>query len=143
MQDGQAYLFYGGAGDIFEATAGMMALQHSQNPDVRGFATMIIGDHTGLTNSALATARAAGIMAPPPVLSPPQMGMITQLTTAGPNFDRIFLQQQVAAHEMALAMQQGYAASGDVPALRQAASRTIPVVQAHLARLRQLQAAMR
>jgi putative membrane protein len=143
-QNAQAYLFHGGAGDIFEISTSMAAVQHSQNTNVRAFATMLIGDHTNLTNTALATAKGAGVMAPPPVLSPAQMGMITQLMAAGPaNFDRVYLQQQVTAHQMALAMQQAYAARGDTPALRQAAASAVPVIQGHLAKARQLLAAAR
>ena len=44
---------------------------------------------------------------------------------------------------MALTMQQGYAASGDTPALRQGAAAAVPVIQGHLARAQQLLAGMR
>lgn len=142
-QNAQAYLFHGGAGDIFEATSSMLAVQHSQNPSVKAFATMLIGDHSMLSNTALATASGAGVMPPPPVLSAAQMGMITQLMNAGPGFDRTYLQQQVAAHQMALAINQRYAASGDTPALRQAAASAVPVIQAHLAEAQQLLASLR
>lgn len=143
-QDAQAYLFNGGAGDVFEISTSTMAVQHSQNPAVRAFATMLIADHTNLTNGALGTAKGAGVMAPPPVLSPAQMGMITQLMAAGPaGFDSAYLQQQVNAHQMALAMQQGYAAHGDTPALRQGAASAVPVIQGHLANAQRLLAAVR
>lgn len=141
-QNAQAYLFYGGAGDVFEATSSMIALQHSRNPAVRAFATMLIGDHTNLSNSTLATAKSAGVTPPPPVLSPAQMGMISQLIAAGPNIDRVYLQQQVSAHQMAVAMQQGYSSSGDTPALRQAAASAVPVIQPHLAKAQQLLASV-
>ena len=139
-----AYLFYGGAGDIFEITTSMMAIQHSQNPQVRAFATMLIDDHTRLTNNALATAMAAGVTPPPPELSPAQKAMIGQLIAAGPaGFDRAYLSQQVPAHQMALSMNQGYAAGGDVPALRQGAQAAVPVIQGHLAQAQQLLASVR
>ena len=139
-----AYLFYGGAGDIFEITTSMMAIQHSQNPQVRAFATMLIDDHTRLTNNALATATAAGVTPPPPELSPAQKAMIGQLIAAGPaGFDRAYLSQQVPAHQMALAMNKGYAARGDVPALRQGAQAAVPVIQGHLAQAQQLLASVR
>lgn len=138
-QQAQPFLFYGGAGDVFEITTSMIALQHSQNPQVRAFASMLIGDHTNLTNTSLATAKAAGVMAPPPELSPMQKGMITQLIAAAPaDFDRTYLSQQVPAHQMALQLMQGYASGGDVPQLRQAAASAMPMVQAHLAQVQQL-----
>ena len=135
----QPYLFYGGAGDIFEITSSMVALQKSQNPQVQAFASMLIDHHTRLTNGALATATAAGVMAPPPELSPAQKDMISQLLAAGPaDFDRAFLTQQVLAHQQALAMNQAYAGGGDVPAIRQAAQGALPTVQSHLAQAQQM-----
>lgn len=143
-QQAQAFLFYGGAGDVFEITTSMIALQHSQNPQVRAFASMLIGDHTNLTNTNLATAKAAGVMAPPPELSAMQKGQISQLLSAPPaDFDRTFLSLQIPAHQMALQMMQGYASSGDVPQLRQAAASAVPMVQGHLAQAQQLLGAIR
>lgn len=97
-QNSYAYLFHAGAGDVFEISASMMAIQHSQKPGVRAFATMPIADYTDLSNTTLTTAKSASAMPPPPVLSTAQMGMITQLTNAGAAFDRVYLQQQVSAH---------------------------------------------
>lgn len=139
MRDAQAYLFYGGAGDIFEITTSMMAVQKSQNPQVRAFATMIIGDHTMLTNAALSAAVAGGVTPPPPELSPAQKAMVTQLINASPAaFDRTYLQQQVPAHRQALSMNQGYSRSGDTASLRQAAAAAVPKIQAHLTEAQQL-----
>lgn len=141
--EAQAYLFYGGAGDVFEISSSMMAIQHSQNPQVRAFALMLISDHTNLSNTTLATAKSAGVMPPPPMLTPAQMGMITQLTNAGASFDRVYLQQQVLAHQNALNLQQSYAASGDTPPLRQAAASAVPAIRGHLAQAQQLLAMAR
>ena len=138
-REAQAYLFHGGAGDVFEITTSSLAIQNSRNPAVRAYATMLIDHHSKATNSALDTAKAAGVMPPPPELIAVQKAMITQLLAAGPEtFDRVYLTQQVPAHQQALALVQGYAAQGDMPALRQAAQAMIPVVQAHLTQARQL-----
>lgn len=138
-----AYVFHAGAGDVFEITTAMMAVKNASNPQLRNFATMLIAHHTNLTNSTLATAKAAGVMPPPPELTPMQKGMISQLIAAGPGFDRIFLQQQLAAHQQALALQTGYAASGDVPALRAGASAAVPVIRGHIEQVQQLLSATR
>ncbi|WP_185829250.1 DUF4142 domain-containing protein [Sphingomonas ginkgonis] len=143
-RDNQAFLFNAGAGDIFEITSSVMAIQHSQNPQVRAFASMLISDHTNLTNNTLATAKAAGVMAPPPELSPMQKSMLAQLAAASPaSFDRVYLQQQLPAHQMALQMMQGYAAQGDVPQLRQAAGGAVPIVQNHIREVQQLLGSVR
>lgn len=129
----EPYLFHGGAGDVFEITTSMIALQKSQNPELRAFASMLIDHHSRLTSAALAAATAAGVMPPPPELSPAQKSMIGALLAAAPaTFDRTWTSQQVMAHRQALTMNQGYAARGDVPALRQAAQGAIPTIQSHL-----------
>ncbi|MCW3798433.1 DUF4142 domain-containing protein [Sphingomonas sp. BN140010] len=138
-REAQAYLFHSGAGDVFEITTSMMLLQKSQNPQVRAFATMLISDHTMLSNTALATAKGAGVMPPPPELSPMQKGMIGQLMSASPaTIDRVYLQQQVPAHQQALSINTGYSRSGDVPALRGAATGAVPRIQQHLTEAQQL-----
>lgn len=133
-----AYLFHGGAGDIFEITSSMVAQRKATDPNVRAFATMLIDHHTNLTDQTLATAKSAGLVPPPPELSPMQKQMIAQLDAAGANFDRLYLQQQLTAHQQALALQSGYAAGGDVAALRANASAAVPVIRSHIEQVQRL-----
>jgi putative membrane protein len=94
---------------------------------------MLIDHHTRTTDLALANAKAAGVMPPPPEMTPMQKGMIGALHAAAPAaIDRLYLQQQVPAHAQALALHSGYARSGDVPTLRQTAQGAVPIVQQHL-----------
>ncbi len=137
----QAFLFKAGGSDIFEIVTSQMALQHSVNPAVKAFASMLIADHTKATTDALNAAKSAGVMAPPPELSPMQKSMIAQLAATPPaQFDRVYLSQQLPAHQQALALVRAYANGGDTPALRQAASALVPVVEGHIAVVRRLQA---
>ncbi|CAA9531694.1 MAG: hypothetical protein AVDCRST_MAG62-1944 [uncultured Sphingomonas sp.] len=134
-----AYIFHAGAGDVFEITSSMILLQKSQNPAVRSYATMLIDHHTQTTNLTLATAKSAGVMPPPPELSPQQKAQIGQLHAAPPaGIDRLYLAQQVPSHQQALAINGGYAQSGDVPALRQTAGSAVPIVTSHLQQAQQL-----
>jgi putative membrane protein len=82
-----------------------------------------------------AAASSAGFAPPPPTLLPADQAMLDQLRAAGigPSFDMAYQQQQIAAHQQAIAMMQNYATSGDVPALRTVAAGAIPVMQKHLA----------
>ncbi|GAA4016555.1 hypothetical protein GCM10022280_14500 [Sphingomonas swuensis] len=138
-QQASAYLFHGGAGDVFEITSSMILLGKSSNPQVRAYATMLIDHHSRTTNLALTNAKAAGVMAPPPEMSPMQKTMIGQLHAASPaSIDRLYLQQQVPAHQQALALQSGYARNGDTPLLRQTAQGAVPIVQSHLNEAQQM-----
>lgn len=134
-----AYLFHAGAGDVFEITSSMILLSKSQNPAVRSYASTLIDHHTQTTNLSLAAAKSAGVMPPPPELSPQQKAQLGALHAAAPAaIDRLYLTQQVPSHQQALAINNGYAQGGDVPALRQTAGSAVPIITAHLEQARQL-----
>lgn len=128
------YMATAGSSDQFEIQSGQLAQQMSQNPAVRNFGSMLIADHTRSTQMVVAAAQSARIAPPPPALMPQHQAMLDQLRAAGsgPNFDQTFKQIQIQAHSDGLALHQGYATSGDVPALRTVAGQIAPIVQMHL-----------
>jgi putative membrane protein len=72
-------------------------------------------------------------MTPPPVLTGEQVRMIADLQSAhGRGFNRIYVGQQVQAHQDALGVMHGYAQSGPPGPIRDAAAKTAPLVQRHL-----------
>ena len=124
--------------DLFEIQSSQLALSRSQNANVRQFAQMMVDHHNQTTDQLNAAARAAGTT-PAPRLNPMQIQMMTELQQAQPgNFDRVYMQQQIRAHEIALSMHSNYARAGDTPALRATAAAAVPIVSEHLARARQL-----
>ena len=137
--DAAGYVANAGASDLYEMQSSQIALQKSQNASVRQFAQMMITDHTQTTQTVMAAAQAAGMTPPPPMLMPMQADMIAQLQSAnGADFDRMYLSQQVQAHQMALALHSNYMKHGDTPQLRQAASSAVPIVRMHLDRVKSL-----
>lgn len=137
------YLETAGMSDVYEITSSQIALQKSRNPDIRRFATMLIGDHTMTTDQALAAAKAGGVTAPPPVLNAQFRALIAELGNAsGPDFDRLYIGQQIPAHQGALELQTAYAANGDVAQLRTAARGAVPVIRMHLDDAMKLQGRM-
>jgi len=138
-----AYVDEAAASDLYEIEAGRIALDHAASPDVKRFAQQMITDHTSSTNMIKAAIASAGLsITPPASLDPPRAAMLDKLNgVTGPDFDRLYLHQQLMAHEAALALHQNYAANGDVPALRGAAGQIVPVVQAHLGMLQSMGAA--
>lgn len=133
------FLMLAGESDLFEITSSQVALQKSRDPQVRRFATMLIEHHTQTTNVALDRAKRAGLTPPPAVLGPQKRALIEELQGAPPaQFDRVYLRQQVPAHEEALAIHTAYARGGDTPQLRNAAEAAIPLVTQHLEEARQL-----
>lgn len=138
-EDRAGYTAMAAASDQFEIQSSQIAVSKGQSPQVRQFAQMLITHHTQTSAALTAAASASGVSPPAPMVLPMQRQMINQLqdTSAG-SFDRVYLSQQVPAHEMALALHQNYAARGDAPALRAAAAAAVPIVQQHLAQARQL-----
>jgi len=113
-------------------------LQVSANPAVRNFANMLIADHARMSQALAAAATAARLTPPAPALLPAQQATLDQLRTTGPNFDAAFRGVQIGAHQQALQLMQNYAASGDVPVLRNAAQQAIPIIQSHLSQAQML-----
>jgi putative membrane protein len=137
---GQEYATMAAASDLYEIESARLAMEKSENADIDALAEMIVTDHEKST----ADLRTAAEQAQPPITVEPEMnaeqqGNMEALRAAdAATFDSTYLQQQVMAHEKALAMVRGYAQSGDVPALRQHASTVAGPIERHLERAREL-----
>lgn len=142
--NGQDYATMAAASDLFEIESSRLAQQKSQNQQVKDLAQMLITDHTRSTEQLMAATR----QAQPPITVTPQLNAEQQANmqalqgATGAEFDRLYIQQQIPAHEKALQMAQGFAQNGDVPALKQHAQTVSGPVQRHLERARQLQQQM-
>lgn len=138
-----AYIRTAGESDLYEVTSSQIALQRTQNPELRAFATKLIDHHTMTTNATLTAAKAGRVAPPPAVLGPQKRAMIEQLNAqTGMDFDRLYIRQQIPAHEEALALHTNYARAGDVASLRASATAAIPIVTSHLNEARAMQTAM-
>ena len=129
----RAYLVTAARSDEFEIAEARMALRRTSDPHIRQFAQMMIQDHTQSTDMIHAALSHSGRPIPPaPALGPEQDQMLAALRASGPAFDRVYIDQQVQAHQKALRVHSGYAQGGEDPALRHTAGMIVPVVQHHL-----------
>lgn len=134
-----AYVAKAGAADLYEIQASQMAAARTHRPQVRDFAQMLVTDHNRSTQMVTDAARSDGLTPRPPMLEPAQRAMLRQLGRARDrDFDRLYLSQQIAAHQQGLALHRAYARNGQSRALRRAAQDIVPVVQTHLGRAREL-----
>ena len=130
------YVMTAGASDLYEQTSSQVVLETTSNPQVRSFAQMMLSAHAATTNRVAAAARRAGVPVSPPMLTPLQTELVTELRAEqGPARDMAYIAQQKAAHNQALFVQQAYVAGGTSAPLRQAASTVVPVVRDHIAML--------
>ena len=130
-----------GQSDEFEILEAQTVLGQSSDPQIRAFAQAMIRDH-GETSRALqrATTR-AGLKPPPMGISADQALLLSALQSQrGPDFDQTYVRHQTLSHRSALTVEQAYAATGNNPAVRQAAVTATPIISSHLAMAEQMQA---
>ena len=120
------------ASDLFEIESGKLAADKAGSADLKAFGKKLATDHQNSTTQLKTAAQSANVPVAP-ALDAEKQGMLDQLKAAsGAEFDRLFVQQQKAAHQKALSLLQGYAGGGDNPALKGFATTASKVVQGHL-----------
>jgi len=137
-----AYVPNAAMGDIYEIMASDIALERSQNAEVKRLATMIKTDHTDASNKFKALLGGMNPpMTPPAGLDERRQGLIDNLRSAGAaDFDRVFLDQQIAAHNEALTLHRGFSDNTDAAPLAAHARSVVPKIEGHLRMAEQLKA---
>ena len=82
--------------------------------------------------ASTAAAKAQPAVTLAPALTPDQQAKLDALKAAGADFDKTYAEQQVAAHEQALAALRDQAANGSAEPLKGFAGEVAPVVEHHL-----------
>ena len=126
--------------DLFEIESSKLALERTQNPDVKAFAQRMIDDHTQSTEKLQGLLQTASIGATPPAaFDRAHQRLLERLRNASTaRFDRLYMRIQVKGHQDALKVQEGYARRGDNDQLRSFAGEASPMVQDHLSQARQI-----
>lgn len=137
-----AYVPNAAMGDMYEIQAADIALERSQNAQVKELATMIKADHTAASNAMKAMLpQAAPDMTPPTGLDERRQGLIDNLRSASAaNFDMAWIDQQIAAHNEALTLHRGF--SNEDSPLAAHARMVVPKIEAHLREAERIKAAM-
>ena len=111
--------------------------------DVRDFGIMISREHMSLRRDVLGMARdlnlGVGEPPAPPASAPAHLRAILDSATAGPAWDRAYLELAIAAHEASLEnLARAYAATKS-PELKKYIDRSAPIIQKHLEKAKRLQ----
>ncbi len=122
------------ASDRFEIESSKLAATQAKSADVKSFASKMITAHEGSTAKLKTRAGALSpAVIPDDTLSAAQQADLDGLKgKTGADFDTAYAAAQVKAHQAALDALNGYAASGDTPALKDFAKGLAPTVTAHL-----------
>jgi putative membrane protein len=141
--DTGAFVSNASQSDMYEVEAAKIAATRAKNADVKAFAKSMVIDHTAMMNQMKPLVTAAG-QKPADKLDERRQGFIDNLKSASAaDFDKTYIDQQVAAHGEALTLMQGYADAGGDAGLKAGAAKAIPKVQAHLDKAKAIQASLK
>jgi putative membrane protein len=120
--------------DMYEVQAGQIAAQKGQSDAVKQFGQHMVEAHTQTTNELKGIVQAENIkVTPPTALDDAHKKLIDDLNAvSGADFDKSYADQQVKAHKQAVDLFESYAKDGDNAAVKQFASKTLPVIKQHL-----------
>ena len=127
--------------DMYEIEAAKIAQKRASDGMLKSFADRMIKDHTDSTAKLTAiVAKDKLNIAPPASLDNRHQGLIDDLRGAkAADFDHRYIAQQVAAHEEAEILLKGYYKDGDNADIKQFAGMILPIVQAHLRMVKDMQ----
>lgn len=134
-----------GSMNLFEIAQAKLAQAHTTNPEVKAYAEDMAEAH-GKSDGALQAALDASgqTIELPDSLPDVLQAKVTVLgQTTGVAFDRIYLTDQVAAHQASVTALTTYATRGDFPALKTYAKATLKTEQADLTRAQALLASLK
>ena len=125
-------------GGMAEVQLGQLALQKSNNDDVKQFAQRMVDDHTKLGDEMKQVAQQMNVK-PPDALSGKDKSTIAKLQALnGDAFDKAYIKDMVKDHEKDQKEFKQEAQSASNPALKQAAAQAEQVISQHLQMIQQI-----
>jgi putative membrane protein len=124
----------------FEIDTSQLALKYSKSGDVKAFAQQMINDHTKAGEDFKASLAQANIEPPADSLDVSHTAKYAKLRlfTTEKGFDAAYSDEQLRAHEDAVATFKDYAATGPTSALKSFAEKTLPTLEHHLEMVKSL-----
>jgi putative membrane protein len=126
------FMMQAASSDMMEIATSNMALQKSQNADVRRFAQMMIDDHTK-TSDQLKSIAATKNVTLPAEMDSKHRAMADKLSgVSADRFDMEYMKMQVKAHEAAVKLFQTESNKGTDADVKGFAAANLPALQTHL-----------
>ena len=132
QMDAQQFVNQAASGGMFEVQSSELARERWQNPDVQVFAEMMITDHSTNNQELMTIAQEQGLTVPAEIMGQPAEHMQAVQAAEGEEFDSVYVEHQVAAHQSSIELFETYAEAGEVGPLVSYAETTLPVLQQHL-----------
>lgn len=125
--------------DMFEIESSKLAEKKARDSGLKSLARQMVKDHTKTSSELKQTMKKAKMKVDlPKQLDDQHASMMKELQGAsGEDFDRMYHQDQVQAHQTAVQLFESYAANGDNNDLKSFASKVLPDLRGHLTRFQQ------
>lgn len=137
----QDFMEAAAASNMTEIEASRLALQKSQNAEIKKFAQMMVTDHTKAGNELKALAGTKKMTMPADVTA--NKDTIDDLReTAAASFDAAYVEAMVDGHEDTVAAFQEQADKSADAEVKAFAAKTLPTLKMHLEMIRAIQAKM-
>ena len=128
--------------NAFEIESSKLAAESSASDEVKKFAQQMITDHTKAGQdfkAALESVETTSSVSDTTLLPKDQQALDALKAASGEEFEAAYVAAQVKAHDEAVALFRNYANSGDDPALKEFAKKTLPVLEKHQEHVKELQ----
>ncbi len=125
------FMMDAGAGGNTEIAASKVALERSSSDRVKGFANMMISDHTKAGDELKSLASAHSVTLPDSVMAKQHAELNNLRTTQGKGFDKAYMNMMVKDHKETVDKFQMAAQKCDAGDLKGWASKTLPTLKMH------------
>ena len=127
-----------------DSTAGALAATKATNPEVKQFAKLMMSEHHALRKQGADLAKQLKVTPEPPANDPvtplaQQETQALQSAPKGAEFDKTYIDQEVAAHQAVLDLANQAHDQADNDQLKALIEKAKPVIEKHLDQAKQLQ----
>ena len=120
------------SGGMAEVQAAQLAQQRANSPQIKDFASRMITDHTQANTELQQIAQQESITLPSQPTGKDAAAAKKLSGLNGAAFDKAYSQDQLSDHQQVVALFRKEASSGQDPALKAFAQKTLPILQQHL-----------
>ena len=123
---------------MYEVESSKMAKERAASEAVKKFADHMITDHTKANKELTAAAKKAGLGLPVQMLDSDIRQLNALRGKTGAEFDRLYIMQQVQAHDDAVALFETESKNAKAAEIKDFATKTLPTLKEHQTHIRML-----
>jgi putative membrane protein len=136
------FLMNAAQGGMAEVQLGKLASEKAAGADVKAFGQQMVQDHSKANNELKSVAAKQGMTVPTTLMPKDQALMMKLQGESGEQFDQTYVRAMVKDHEEDIKEFQKEVKNGADPQVKDFASRTLPVLESHLEKIKSIQAGM-